>query len=52
MKKISKRIWLAKRPVKCQSYKRYTGARKPRCNDGKGCQKCYEVWIASGGDWI
>jgi hypothetical protein len=26
--------------LQCDGYKRYKGARKPRCNDGKGCAAC------------
>src|SRR6266550_2230755 len=32
----------------CRYSKKYTGIRAPRCNNGKGCAKCWEIFFSVG----
>lgn len=32
----------------CRYSKKYTGIRAPRCNNGKGCAKCWEIFFTAG----
>lgn len=37
---------------KCRSVKNYKGIHKPRCNGGKGCDECWEIYQRNCGHEI